>query len=51
MPFLELIPLTSSIAAIAVTSLALAVLAGDGLVASAGLGLIGASVALISWLV
>lgn len=51
MPFLELIPLTSSIAAIAVTSLALAVLAGDGLVASAGLGMIGASVALISWLV
>jgi hypothetical protein len=51
MPFLELVPFTSSIAAVAVATLAVALLAGDGLLAMAGFGLIAGIGALILWLV
>lgn len=51
MPFLELLPFTSSILAGAVVLIALGLLVRDGLAALLGLGFIGSGVAVAMWLV
>ncbi|MCR8725620.1 exopolysaccharide biosynthesis protein [Frigidibacter sp. ROC022] len=51
MPFLEILPFTSSILASAVVLIALGLLVGDGLAALLGLGFIGGGISLIVWLV
>ena len=50
MPLLELVPFTSSVAAAAVALLALAMLAQDGLLVLAALGLCATGVATAMWL-
>lgn len=51
MPFLELLPLTSSILATAVTLIGLGLLVRDGLLALLGLGCVATGFALVVWLV
>lgn len=51
MPLLELLPFTSTIAASVVTIIALAILAGDGLLGLVALGLLGLGVGGVFWLV
>lgn len=51
MPFLELIPFTSSIAAAVVATIALAMLAGDGLLGLAAIGLLAIGISGAVWLI
>ncbi len=51
MPVLEFLPFTSSIAAGMVSLMALAMLAGDGLLAAAGIGLAVLAVSAVAWLI